>query len=880
MDTVRGPLELPPEALRRATSPADLGFETTHDLPTPQRMVGQERAQEAIELALEVTDPRYNLYVAGDPGVGRTTAVLNAVEQVARTRPATSDWVYVHHFEQPEEPLALRLPPGRGRVFAHDVEQFVLGSRRELRRAFSADVYDEQRAALVADIETQHSKLLDNLQQRALDLGFVIRGTPSGLAILPVKVKEGERLSADHADDVETLPQEEFNALPDETRQLLLANRDQVQTLIGQTLPQVRGLEEEARRRVRALDQTVADAAVGHLAEGISASYDEFSDVAEFLRRLRVDLVAHADVLRGANEENATDDESKGGGDGSPTRQGASEPTTNSLDSSADEGEVANNADEGADDADGATMGGVPLDEDLRDRPALAALLRRYRVNALVAYKADDTAPVVQEINPTYVNLTGRIEFGVRDGLPYTDHMMIKAGAFHRAAGGFLVVQARDLLSASRSWDAVKRLLRFGKITTESGLDSPTAPPSATLRPQPIPAAVKIVLIGDRETYVALLEVDPEFRQLFKVRADFDVEMPRTPETERAYAHVIGATARATSSPPLAADGVALLIEEGSRWAEDQRKLSTQFTSVSDLTVEACYWAKKAGATITTRAHVTQAIQARERRFGLLSDKMDELIRDGVVMIDTDGEAVGQVNGLSVLTVSDHSFGKPTRITSRVSPGLTGILNIERETAQSGPSHTKGVLILGGYLAGRYAQDFPLSLTASLCFEQMYSEVEGDSASSTELYALLSALANVPIRQSLAVTGSVNQRGEVQAIGGATYKIEGFFAVCKQRPGGLTGRQGVIIPKANAINLMLREEVVEAVRAGLFHIYAINTIDEGIELLTGLPSGHPDRAGRYLEGTIGARVSQRLREYSDKVRAYGLAAAFIGHGLG
>jgi len=388
--------------------------------------------------------------------------------------------------------------------------------------------------------------------------------------------------------------------------------------------------------------------------------------------------------------------------------------------------------------------------------------------------------------------------------------------------------------------------------------------------------AIKVILIGERETYVAMLELDPEFRQLFKMRADFDVEMPRTPETERVYARVIGATARATSSPPLTADGAALLIEEGARWMEDSRKLSTQLTAVSDLTVEACYWAKKVGATTTTRSHVALAIQARERRFGLLSERMDEAIRDGVVIIATDGEEVGQVNGLSVLTVSDHSFGKPTRITARVSPGLAGILTIERESAQSGPSHTKGVLILSGYMAGRYAQDFPLSLNASLCFEQVYDDIDGDSASSTELYALLSALADAPIRQSLAVTGSVNQRGEIQAIGGATYKIEGFYQVCRQRPGGLTGKQGVIIPKANVPDLMLREEVVEAVRAGLFHVYAISTIDEGIELLTGIPGGHPDRKGRYLEGTIGARVSQRLRDYSEKVRAYGLGPGYTG----
>jgi predicted ATP-dependent protease len=400
----------------------------------------------------------------------------------------------------------------------------------------------------------------------------------------------------------------------------------------------------------------------------------------------------------------------------------------------------------------------------------------------------------------------------------------------------------------------------------DSGDETRNNQSGATLRPEPIPAHVKAILIGDLSTYRPLLEQDPEFRLLFKVRADFDDEMARDTESEQAYARFAGTVARMNGGPTLAADAVARLIDEGSRWAEDQEMLSTEFGSLRDLTLEACYWAKKEQAETTTAAHVKRAVTARERRSSLSADKYNALIDDGQLVIETSGEVAGQVNGLSVRISTDHFYGVPMRITARTSPGVAGVTDIERETAMSGPSHSKGVLILSGFLAGRFAQDMPLSLSASICFEQNYEPIDGDSASSAELYALLSSLSGVPIRQSLAVTGSVNQRGEIQAVGAVTAKIEAFFRLCASR--GLTGSQGVLIPRANVRNLVLRDEVVEAARAGKFHIYAISSVDEGMELLTGIPAGKPDPDNRYLEGTINARVSQVLRLYSDRVRAF------------
>ena len=833
MEDRRQPLELAPAALRRQTDPASLNVATTSDLPAPTGMVGQERAQEAIDFALEMLDSRYNLFVNGDPGTGRRIAVKTAVEAIAKSRPAAQDWCYVYNFDQPEEPHAVALPAGKGRAFAHDVSAFVQAGRRELRQAFTSDQYVAQRKALLSDIEPEHSRLWNSLREQILALGLLLRTTELGIAVLPLRTSlpgandgahGGESEMGGEAEPAEpqVLSREEIEALPTAERERLRGLHEQAETLLKHTLPDINALEDEMSERIRTLNHETAERALAEVGDALITQYTISADTMDFLRRLRDNMVLHADLLRGEGDD---------GGSSSG---------------------------ESDDDDDQSGEGG-------EGRVSFSALLHRYRVNVLVSHKSDDTAPIVIEMNPTRTNLLGRIESGMKRGLPFTDHMMIRAGALHRANGGFLIVQAHDLIT-SHAWDTLKRVLRFGMIGMDSGDETRNNQSGATLRPEPIPAHVKAILIGDLSTYRPLLEQDPEFRLLFKVRADFDDEMARDTESEQAYARFAGNVARMNGGPTLAADAVARLIDEGSRWAEDQEMLSTEFGSLRDLTLEACYWAKKEQAETTTAAHVKRAVTARERRSSLSADKYNALIDDGQLVIETSGEVAGQVNGLSVRISTDHFYGVPMRITARTSPGVAGVTDIERETAMSGPSHSKGVLILSGFLAGRFAQDTPLSLSASICFEQNYEPIDGDSASSAELYALLSSLSGVPIRQSLAVTGSVNQRGEIQAVGAVTAKIEAFFRLCASR--GLTGSQGVLIPRANVRNLVLRDEVVEAARAGKFHIYAISSVDEGMELLTGIPAGKPDPDNRYLEGTINARVSQVLRLYSDRVRAF------------
>ncbi len=477
-------------------------------------------------------------------------------------------------------------------------------------------------------------------------------------------------------------------------------------------------------------------------------------------------------------------------------------------------------------------------------------------------------APVVMETNPTYMNLIGRIDMRAEFGTLVTDFREIKAGALHRANGGYLLLDARVLLRQPLAWEALKQALRSRGVRIEDMNRQAGVLATTTVIPEPIPLDVKVVLIGDPMTYFTLYAYDEQFEKLFKVRADFAVEMDWTEENVAQIVRFIHHQCEEDGLPHFDLGAVAQVVEYSARLVEDQRKLTTRFAHVSDIVVESAYWARQAGHNPVMAEDVTRAINERAYRSSQYEERVREMITDGSVMVDTTGSAVGQVNGLSVTMMGDVMFGRPARITARTYQGRGGVVNIEREANLSGSLHDKGVLILSGFLGGRYAQDKPLSLSASIAFEQSYGGVDGDSASSTELYALLSSLADLPIKQSIAVTGSVNQHGEIQAIGGATYKIEGFFDVCRAMPGGLTGEQGVILPEANAPNLMLREDVVEAVAQGRFHIYPVRTVDEGIEILTGVEAGQRDADGSYPAETVNGRVDRKLLELAEQLERF------------
>jgi len=481
---------------------------------------------------------------------------------------------------------------------------------------------------------------------------------------------------------------------------------------------------------------------------------------------------------------------------------------------------------------------------------------KRYKINLIVDNSNTKGAPVIFETNPTYFNLFGGIEYEAKMGVMVTNFNLIKAGAIHKANGGYLIINAMDLLSTPFSWDALKRTLKNGESRIENLGEQYRLVLTKTIKPEPIPINLKVILIGTPYLYYLLYHYDEDFKKLFKVRADFDTSMDRTPDNMKAYASFISSFVRRENLRHLTKGAVSEIIDYGSRLVEDQKKITTRFQYISDIISEAHYWAGQDNSTYIDRKHVKKAIEEKEFRSNLIEKRIQELIKRGVILIDTEGKKVGQINGISIIQLGDYEFGKPSRITANIHMGNKGVINIEREVKLSGRIHNKGVLILSGFLGERYAKDKPLSLSATLTFEQLYEEVEGDSASSAELYALLSAIGNIPLKQNLAVTGSVNQKGEIQPVGGVNRKIEGFFDTCKVK--GLTGEQGVIIPYENIEDLMLKDEVIEAVKEGKFHIYAVKTIDEGMELLTDLSMDE-----------INERVNKSLHELALGLKRFG-----------
>jgi lon-related putative ATP-dependent protease len=607
----------------------------------------------------------------------------------------------------------------------------------------------------------------------------------------------------------EVLNPEEFEKLPEAERQNIQAFMSELHEKLHNLLHLMPKYEQEGREKIRTLNGEVAVFAVGHLIDDLRSKYADLPQVVNFLNEAQKDIVENVDEFLA--------------------------PSENPL----------------------ATMirGSIPF------AAKNATFLRRYEVNLIVDHTSNHGAPVIHEDNPTYQNLIGRVEYIAHLGALTTDFNLIRAGALHQANGGYLILDAYKLLLQPYAWEALKRSLRSSQIRIESLGQMLSLVSTVSLEPQPIPLNVKVVLVGERLLYYLLCSFDPDFNELFKVAADFEDHMDRTVGTDLLYAQLIGTIARKEGLLPFERTAVGRVIEYSSRTAGDSQKLSTHRRTLSDLLREADYWARQAAQTAVREEDVQRAIDAQIHRADRIRERLLEEVLQGTLLIDTQGEKIGQVNGLSVIQLARFTFGHPSRITARIRMGKGEVIDIEREVELSGPIHSKGVLILSGFLGARYAADHPLSLSASLVFEQSYGPVEGDSASSAELYALLSALAVVPLKQSLAVTGSVNQLGQIQAIGGVNEKIEGFFDLCRARK---LDSQGVVIPASNVRNLMLRQDVVDAVRAGTFKIYAVETIDEGIEVLTGLPAGERDSSGKFPEGSVNQKVEARLIELAEK----------------
>lgn len=616
--------------------------------------------------------------------------------------------------------------------------------------------------------------------------------------------------------DGKPIGEEELAALSDHARAEIDKKRENVESKFEEATKQLAVLDKETRVALRKLTSDAVQYAIGFLTDALAKSYQDIPEVASYLKDVRADILENFEVFAGVTE--------------APSSQGQM------------------------------------LAPWMKDLP-----FRRYKVNVIVDNSELKGAPVIFEENPTYANLFGRIEKEAQFGSFTTDFTLIKGGSIHKANGGYLVIPVDELLGNLLSYDGLKRALRNNRIAIEEAGERLGFISTKSLTPQPIPLNVKVVLVGTPYVYQLLFAYDPEFREFFKVKADFDTTIERNKENLRRYASFVCTLCGKEELRHLESSAIAKVVEYGSRLAEDQTKLSTRFAEVSDLIREANYYASQDGSKYINAGHVNKALEEKVYRSNLIQQKILEMTQRGMILIDTSGAKTGQVNGLSVIGLGDFAFGRPSRVTASIALGREGVLDIEREAKMGGPIHTKGVLILGGYLANKYAQDKPLSLSARLVFEQSYEGVEGDSASSTELYAILSALSDLPVKQNIAVTGSVNQRGEVQAIGGVNEKIEGFYELCKAK--GLKGDESVMIPKSNVQDLMLKEEVVKAVADGRFHIHPVSTIDEGIEALTGVRAGERRKDGSFEPNTVNYKVDQRLRQMAETMAKFPEAAA-------
>jgi len=793
--------ELTADKIRLSSDSAFMGCETTEGLAPLKEIIGQERAVRALKFGIGIRDHGFNVYVAGWPGTGRTTAVKNFVEEIARVEPVPPDWCYVNNFANQYEPKAIQLPAGKGKEFQKDVKNLIENIRSALPKAFESEDYSRKREATLRSLEGQRKDLIDKLNAKAQQEGFVIQSTPIGLLLIPVI--KGKPVSED---ELLTLPQKMKDEIQEKRERL----EEQMRTTMRQFLDMERRISEELRK----LNRDVALYSIGHLVDDSVDKYKDSTEVTAYLKEVQNDILDNlAQFVKGEEAQPQT-----------PFQ--------------------------------------LPW---MREAP-----FKKYEVNVVVDNSDLKGAPVIIEANPTYQNLIGRTEKEAQFGALITDFTMIRGGALHKANQGYLIVRVEELLRNPFSYEALKRSLRDKRIFIEEPEERYGFISIKSLKPQPIPLQAKVIIIGDPYLYQLLFTMDMEFNELFKVKAEFDTSMDRTEENMQQYGAFVCALCQKEKLKHLDGSALAKIVEHSSRQADDQQKLSTRFAEVADIIREANFYALQEKSDNITGTHIKKAIEEKIYRSKLIQEKIQEMITRGVILIDTEDAVVGQVNGLSVSGLGDFAFGMPSRVTASLGLGREGVVDIEREAKMGGPIHTKGVLILSGFLNDKYAKDKPLSLSARLVFEQSYGGVEGDSASSTELYAILSALSGLPIKQNLAVTGSVNQKGEVQAIGGVNEKIEGFFEVCKAK--GLTGKQGVMIPESNVQNLMLKEDVVDAVKEGKFHLYSVKTIDEGIEVLTGVKAGERGRDGNYEEGTVNYKVNEHLKDMAGKLREFSAGA--------
>ncbi|MBM4351010.1 MAG: ATP-dependent protease [Deltaproteobacteria bacterium] len=799
--------EVPVEKLRWRCDPNSFPMETTEAIEPCQEIIGQERALEAIRVGLEIESIGYNIFVTGLAGTGRFTTIKAVFEEMDVKGKIPNDLCYVNNFKNPDMPHMLSLPAGQGNGFKKEMETLIEALKKKVPLIFENENYLNKKKELVEGFRSRQAEMFREFEKKVNKEGFALvqiqMGPYSRPGIFPVV--EGNPVNIEQ---LETMVEE--NKFSREEIERIKGKQAELVSELEDIFKETRKSEKEIKDELSALDTQMISPAVKDSITDIKERFN-YERIHHYLDGVQEDIVANFHRFREKEE---------------------SPPS--------------------------------PIPGLVLSQPA--DTFAEYQVNVLVDNSETKGAPIIVEMTPNYRNLFGTIERVVdRSGVWKTDFTHIKAGSFLRANGGYLVFNALDGLVEPGVWPALKRTLK-NQVMEVQTFDPFYFFATTALKPEPIECNTKIIMIGDTHLYHLLFNMDDDFKKIFKIKADFDSVTGKDEDKIRQYASFIRKVCDEEKLRPFDRTGVAAVVEHGVRIAGRQKKLSTRFHLIADLLREANYWAGKDGSPVVKEAHVDKAIEKRAYRLNLVEEKIQEMIDDGTILIDSDGMVAGQVNGLSVYNLGDYAFGKPSRITVKTSLGKAGIINIEREVEMSGPIHNKGVYILSGYLRDRYAQDKPITMSASICFEQSYSGVEGDSASSTELYGLLSSLSGLPLRQDIAVTGSVNQKGEVQPIGGVNEKIEGFFEVCKAK--GLTGKQGVMIPHLNIDDLMLRKGVVQAVQEGKFRVYPVKTIDQGIAILTGVEAGERLEDGRFKEGTVNDLVDRKLQELGKKIKEY------------
>jgi len=800
--------ELTPGELYTFCEFKDTAFESTEDLQDLESFIGQDRVISAVKFGIQMKKDGYNIYALGPDETDKKNLIEHYLKKSALQEDDAVDWCYIYNFKDNRKPRILKLPVGMGNELKKLMSKLIDELPSVLTSAFESEEYQNRQQVIEEEGKDEETRRFNELSERAQEQGFALLRTPAGFTFAPLK--DGDIMAPE---DLKNIPEEEQKEMEETVREL--------QKELQKILRKLPGRQREMREKKKDLNREIARYAVNDLIDDIRKRFTEEPDVQTFLDDVQKDIVENVRDIIGKQQP--------GGG------LSALLQIQNPSDTS-----------------------GYTSDD--------FSILNRYNVNVMVDNSELRGAPVIFEDNPTYKNLIGKVEYRSQLGALTTDFSLIKAGALHQANGGYLIVDARKVIMEPFAWEGFKRVLKSGKLRIESPGESYGLINTVSLEPEPIDLNVKVILLGERLLYYLLCTYDPEFNDLFKVEADFEDEIDRSDENQLLYARMITEMVRDNNLKALKRDAIARVIEYGSRLVSDGEKLSIQTHDILDLLREANYWAGKENHSLTERSDVQTAIDQMIYRSSRIRDRVQQTIKRKTLFIDTEGAKIGQINGLSVLMIGKSMFGKPSRITARVQIGKGEVINIEREVELSGPIHSKGVLILSGFLGQRYAIQRPLSLSASLVFEQSYSGVDGDSASSAELYVLLSAISGIPIKQSYAITGSVNQHGEIQPIGGVNEKIEGFFDVCADR--GLTGEQGVLIPQSNVKNLMLKQEVIEAVEDGKFHIIPVDTVDKGMEILTGMPMGERDENERFPENTINFKVEERLNQLAERRKVY------------